>query len=241
MCCLLWGEPGPGAGAEAWGGGSPEDWQSYWQRKGGYLDESGGISRRWGAAAIGMVVVSLTDGAGVNFLLWGEPGPGAVGRGVGWRPSRGLAVLLAAERRSASTNHGPPRQMWASAISMFRAGEFDQCLLFVQVWDVGRGAECLQGPELSDETEVRVILLFPPSKREEVRRILREECGNNLRFCQDDDSIQLERIRFSVLKLRDGKLDKLRKAAQLAKRDWRDVLMASGFADDVDAHKSWLP
>jgi hypothetical protein len=34
---------------------------------------------------------------------------------------------------------------------------------------------------------------------------------------------------------------KLREAVLLAQRDWRDVLVLSGFGDDVHAHEAWMP
>ena len=99
----------------------------------------------------------------------------------------------------------------------------------------------MSGPELSQATERRVSLLFAPEERDEVRRILEDKCGNNLPFCKDLDSIQLERIRFGVLKLSEGNREKLERAVRLAAQDWRDLLMASGFANDVHAHESWVP
>lgn len=60
-------------------------------------------------------------------------------------------------------------------------------------------------------------------------------------FCEKSDEFQLERVRFAVLKLSGGDLEKLRKAVKLAQTDWRDVLMAAGFGHDVNAHKSWSP
>jgi hypothetical protein len=94
---------------------------------------------------------------------------------------------------------------------------------------------------ISHETERRITLLFVPDERTLVRAIMLEECGNNLPFLEHASAIELERIRFAALKLSDGKLDKLGRAVALAKRDWRDLLMAAGFAEDVDAHMSWLP
>jgi hypothetical protein len=67
------------------------------------------------------------------------------------------------------------------------------------------------------------------------------QCGNNLPSCDDDDEFQLERIRFSALKLSAGNIDKLRDAIKLAKTDWRDLIVAAGFANDPTAHKRWLP
>jgi hypothetical protein len=83
--------------------------------------------------------------------------------------------------------------------------------------------------------------LFPPDQRELVRAILSEECGNNLPFLNDLDEVKLERFQFAALKLNAGDLDKFDQAIALAKRDWRDLLMAAGFGEDVNAHASWLP
>ena len=46
---------------------------------------------------------------------------------------------------------------------------------------------------------------------------------------------------FAALKLSGGDLGELRSAIRLAKADWRDLLVAAGFAEDVGAHKRWLP
>ena len=95
--------------------------------------------------------------------------------------------------------------------------------------------------QLSRETEKRISLLFPPNERQLVRTVLFEECGNNLPLLENLDERKLERFQFAALKLSEGKLDKLNDAIALAKADWRDLLMAAGFGEDVDAHKSWLP
>jgi hypothetical protein len=74
-----------------------------------------------------------------------------------------------------------------------------------------------------------------------VRIILLEECGNNLPLLKDCDEVAMDRFRFAALKLSDGMVDKLRSAVDLARADWHDLLVAAGFARDVNAHKSWLP
>jgi hypothetical protein len=48
-------------------------------------------------------------------------------------------------------------------------------------------------------------------------------------------------VRFAALKLSAGGMDRLRKAIELAKTDWRDLLVAAEFANDVNAHKRWSP
>jgi len=95
-------------------------------------------------------------------------------------------------------------------------------------------------PPLSPETEKRVALLFPPDRQEVVRNILLEECGNNLPFLQELDAIAIERFRFAALKLSHGQLVELRKAVDLAKTDWRDLLVAASFST-LNSHQSWLP
>ena len=49
----------------------------------------------------------------------------------------------------------------------------------------------------------------------------------------------LERIRFAVLKLSDGDVEKLDAAVNLAKTDWRDLLVAAGFGDSLTEHDCW--
>jgi hypothetical protein len=94
---------------------------------------------------------------------------------------------------------------------------------------------------LSPEAEKRIDLLFLPDRREEVRMLLQDECGNNLPFLENLDATALDRFRFAALKLSGGNLEALKKAIQLAKRDWRDLLVAADFANDIYAHKAWVP
>src|SRR4051812_27966356 len=93
---------------------------------------------------------------------------------------------------------------------------------------------------LSPETQRRIDLLFRPEERAEAAALLVHECGNNLPFLQDLDEYDLERFRFAALKLSGGDLVRLHEAVRLAQRDWRDLLVWSGFGNDVNAHKSWL-
>lgn len=95
-------------------------------------------------------------------------------------------------------------------------------------------------PPLSPETERRVSILFSPETRVEASRLLIEQCGNNLPFFDRLDQFQLERARFSALKLSEGNIEKLMKAIALAKSDWRDLFVAAGFTQP-DSHRDWLP
>jgi hypothetical protein len=94
---------------------------------------------------------------------------------------------------------------------------------------------------LSAETERRVDALFAPDQRDEVARLLRVECGNNLPFLDSFDEIQLERVQFAALKLSEGSIQKLHDTVRLAKEDWRDLLVSAVFANDVNAHNRWFP
>lgn len=94
---------------------------------------------------------------------------------------------------------------------------------------------------LSPETKRRLELVFAPHDRREATDLLVTECGANLPFLADLDMFQLERVRFAALKLSDGKLDQLWQAVGIGQQDWRDLLMAAGFGEDVTAHERWLP
>lgn len=93
---------------------------------------------------------------------------------------------------------------------------------------------------LSPETMKRVMRLFAPEQVDAAARLLVEQCGNNLPFLDKLDAVGLERYRFAALKLSEGRLDKLRAAVELARIDWRDLLVNAGFADDVRTHERWL-
>ena len=94
--------------------------------------------------------------------------------------------------------------------------------------------------EISQETMRRVAALFPMAQQEEVNTLLSTQCGNNLPGLKAYTPIELERFQFAALKLSNGDLGKLKQALDLAKVDWRDLLMSAGFGEDINAHNSWL-
>ena len=96
-------------------------------------------------------------------------------------------------------------------------------------------------PRLSPKTEEHIAALFPLKFKDEVADLLVYQCGNNIPFCEKSDEFQLERVRFAALKLSHGDMGKLQEAIRLAQTDWRDLLMAAGFGEDVNAHKRWSP
>ncbi len=94
---------------------------------------------------------------------------------------------------------------------------------------------------LSPGTERRVRAVFAPALWVEVARLLAEECGDNLPFCETATPESAERIRYAVLKLSCGDPHECRRLVREAQMDWRDVLMAAGFGEDVSAHLLWDP
>ncbi len=92
--------------------------------------------------------------------------------------------------------------------------------------------------DLSPRTWQLVQRIFP-NDADAAGKILAEQCGQNLPFCGDYDEFQLERLRFAALKISEGRLERLQKAVDQAKRDWRDELVWAGFADRLEAHDLW--
>ena len=99
----------------------------------------------------------------------------------------------------------------------------------------------MPNPPLSPETQRRLEALFGERNRKEAAVLLQKECGNNLPFLEELDEFRLERIRFAALKIGAGSMPKLREAIELAKIDWRDLLMSAGFGEDLHAHEQWFP
>jgi hypothetical protein len=110
-----------------------------------------------------------------------------------------------------------------------------------KIFGEGEPAAPRKGPMLSPETQRRVNLIFRLEEQNIVATLLITECGNNLPDLENLDEYRLERFRFAALKVSNGNLDKLREAIELAKYDWRDLLLAAGFANDATEHNRWLP
>lgn len=94
-------------------------------------------------------------------------------------------------------------------------------------------------PKLSPLTEQLVTNLFAPGDQAVAIQRLIEECGNNLPFCRDNDEYKMERIRFAAIRVSLGYLDELQKAVELAKQDWRDLLVWADFAEALTVHREW--
>lgn len=94
-------------------------------------------------------------------------------------------------------------------------------------------------PKRSERTTQLVEKIISEKDIPEAGRWLEENCGNNLPFCNAYDEFQMERIHFGAIKLSSGEINKLVRAIDIARRDWRDLLVASGFANDLNAHNIW--
>ena len=87
----------------------------------------------------------------------------------------------------------------------------------------------------------RLQFLFCADEREEAASLLERECSINLPFLDTAGPVQLQRFHFAALKLSGGNIERLRNAVELAKQDWRDLLVAAGFANSTEAHLQWTP
>ena len=89
--------------------------------------------------------------------------------------------------------------------------------------------------DLTPRIQRRIEAMFAESERRTVSELLMRDCAENLYSGQGN-----ERIQAAVLKLADGSLEWLRYHVYRAQVDWRDVLMAARFGNDVNAHNTWL-
>jgi hypothetical protein len=78
---------------------------------------------------------------------------------------------------------------------------------------------------LTESVSRKVRSLFPTEQHADAIHLLEKECGRNLPFNEDADPQGVERVRLAVVKLSHGSLAELRNQVDVAKRDWRDVLM----------------
>lgn len=94
---------------------------------------------------------------------------------------------------------------------------------------------------LTDRTRTRLDRLFKECDRAEAVRLLTENCtAESMHFSADYEAL-VERCHFAALKFSGGDLEQLARAINLALTDFRDLLMATGFGEDINAHLNWLP
>lgn len=94
---------------------------------------------------------------------------------------------------------------------------------------------------LSEACVDRVKALFGEEDRPAATSALEAECGTNLPLMSAASADAIDRVRFAAIRFSGGELSRLYEAIELAKTDWRDLLVASGFADDPLAHRKWHP
>lgn len=93
------------------------------------------------------------------------------------------------------------------------------------------------GPPLSALVTDAVKFFFEEESRVVVAAVLFNQCGFGLPLASSPELI--ERIRLGVLRLGHGNVDHLLGHLAEAQQDWRDVLVAAGFGDDITAHTKW--
>ncbi|MDX1430168.1 MAG: tetratricopeptide repeat protein [Rhodothermales bacterium] len=104
-----------------------------------------------------------------------------------------------------------------------------------------RLSDAVGAAPLTPATESRLRALFDEQAASEATDLLFDRCGRNLPLMRDKQAAAIERIRIAALKVSGGDLEALRKAVDLANIDWRDLLVAAGFAHDTKAHLKWMP
>ncbi|MEM8712882.1 MAG: hypothetical protein AAGG01_18175 [Planctomycetota bacterium] len=94
---------------------------------------------------------------------------------------------------------------------------------------------------LSQRTERLLRATIQKSaERSRVSSLLETEVGQNLPFCEERTAVEMERIRFAVIRLIVEDSETASEAVDLAKTDWRDLLMAAEFGHRVEAHLDWF-
>jgi hypothetical protein len=89
----------------------------------------------------------------------------------------------------------------------------------------------MNNSKLSIETLRRIDILFSPDEKEQVSSLLIEHLTSG-----NED----ERFQFAVLKYSKGDMQRLQKAIEITKLDFRDMLLMSGFWNP-NAQKKWMP
>jgi hypothetical protein len=92
---------------------------------------------------------------------------------------------------------------------------------------------------MTDTTRAVIKRLFPEADHAMVVNLLEQKCYVNLPVTEVWSEVQFERVWLAVLKLSGGDVGKLHTAVGHAQRDWRDVLVASGFGHSLEAHRQW--
>lgn len=91
---------------------------------------------------------------------------------------------------------------------------------------------------LTPRLDAKLGGLFAIDDRPLAKEWLLSECGPHISGGYSD-LVWVERVRAAALKVSNGSLDKLGRATELLKKDWRDLVMVADFGS-LDAHEAWL-
>jgi hypothetical protein len=91
---------------------------------------------------------------------------------------------------------------------------------------------------LSERTKELIQILFPPELSQRVEQALLDQVSENIPFSETDDPVEMERIRFSVIRLIHDYKEELESVIDLAKTDCRDLFMAADHGEPSD-HMVW--
>jgi len=96
---------------------------------------------------------------------------------------------------------------------------------------------------LTPAVSQKIDALFPPDSRDIARQLIAERCGADFPLSGhlEPEPASFDRIRFAVLKLSGGVLERLEREIDGAHYDWLDTLMAAGFGQDIHADLKWNP
>lgn len=83
------------------------------------------------------------------------------------------------------------------------------------------------------------MILFPGPEGSRISERLVEEAADNIPFHNDSLPEEMDRIRFSILKLISQNPKNEEIAFNHAKLDWRDLFMAAGFGYSATEHERW--
>lgn len=80
----------------------------------------------------------------------------------------------------------------------------------------------------------------PPERAAAVRRLLSDECSLTLPLVTPESIQLIERFQAGVLRTTRWDPEFITPRIRLAQVDWRDLLVAAGFATSVTTHVTWL-
>lgn len=94
---------------------------------------------------------------------------------------------------------------------------------------------------LAPLTEELIASCCPPTQRQAVSDFLSANCARDLPgIGSTPEWIELiDRIQLAAIRGSNWNLETIAAAVKLANLDWRDLLVAAGFANDLSSHRLW--